>query len=584
MDKGILRRLPDYISGRKVWFVALCLCAVLSSMAALLLPLIAGRALDGIIGTGQVEFNLIWRYLRIFAAAAVAAAVFGWLMLHGTGILVAHTAQAIRRAAFAKIHSTPLAKIYSYAEGDIVSRLVADVETLSEGLRMSLTQLIPGVVTIAAAIGFMVSLHVGVAFFVIAATPLSIFFARFIAKRSIKYFGEQMDAQGDLAAHAAEMFPNRALIASLGYEAASADVFAKKTDRHFTATFRATFYSSIAMPGTRFVNALVFLGVATLGTILIIRGGGASGSLTVGGLAAFLAYAGQYTRPFNEVSATLPQMAAAIAAAKRVFEVIDWETEPVQDAEAATVIVSAQTEGHVVLRDISFSYEKTKPTLQNVSLIAEPGTHIALVGPTGSGKTTLINLLMRFFEPDSGEIEIDGVPIQAIPRGDLRRRFGMVLQDTWLPTASVRDIIAYGRPAAGLDEIIDAAKSAYAHHFITGLPQGYDTVLQDGGALSAGQRQLLGIARVFLTKPDMLLLDEATSAIDTRTEMLIQKALADLMKDRTSFIVAHRLSTTRQADCILVLDQGKIIERGKHAALLAQGGLYAKLYQHGQRD
>jgi len=544
--------------------------AVISVICTLLIPILVGRAIDHIVGPNQVDFDVVGRLLVMLAIAAGLGALFHWIMLLCTRSISAKVAQEIRRDAFAKINRAPLSKIDAHPQGDLLSRLVADAEAVNEGILQTLSVLFPGLVTVIATIAFMFTLHVGIGILVIVATPLSILLARFIGNRTSKYFRAQSKTQGQMGAFVSEMVENRAMIAALGWEKASQEDFRRLNDAYFRDNFKATFYSSLSNPGARFVNALIYVAVVLCGGILAIGGG-----LSIGALSAFLSYVSQYTRPLNEITAVLTQIQAAKAGAQRLFAVIDWASEP-PDVPGAKMPETCT--GTVDMEAVCFSYERERPLLQNIYLHAPPGAHIALVGPTGSGKTTLVSLLMRFYEVDSGTIAIDGVPIAEMERGSLRRLYGMVLQDSWLKQATVGENIAYGRPEASGKEIEAAAKSAYAHKVILGLPQGYDTVLGEGSGLSEGQKQLLCIARIFLAKPHMLILDEATSSIDTRTEMLLQKALGDLMAGRTSFIVAHRLSTVQNADCILVMDQGQVVERGTHRELLEKKGVYAKLY------
>lgn len=571
MQKNTVRRLVGYVMPYKMNLLLSILGALIHVICTLLIPVIIGKAIDYIIGVGQVDFASVRFLLILLALSAIGAAVFQRIMLVCTRNISALAAQKIRQDAFESINISPLKTIDTHSHGDIVSRLVNDADAISEGLLQALTQLFPGVVTIIATIALMLMLNVGIALLVIFATPLSIIFARFIGSRTVRFFLEQSVAQGRMGGYVNEMISNRTLVASLGYEKTSEEEFNSINDEYYEGNFKATFYSSISNPGTRFVNALVYAAVGLLGALTAIGGG-----ITVGSLSAFLSYANQYTKPFNEITSVLTQIQAAFASAKRLFEIVDWEHEH----EDASNEVDPQTcEGMVKVQNVFFSYTKDNPLIHDLNLEARPGMHFALVGPTGCGKTTLINLLMRFYDIDSGEISIDGIPIREIKRSSLRGLYGMVLQDSWLKQATVRENIAYGRPDADIREIKEAAKLAYAHNFIMRLPKGYDTVLQSGGGnLSEGQKQLISIARIMLAKPKMLILDEATSSIDTRTEMLIQRALEKLMEGRTSFIVAHRLSTIQNADCILLMQAGRVVERGTHKELLEQNGFYARLY------
>jgi len=557
----------------KYWrTLTLCaLSAVVSVAAFLLLPVITGRVIDQIIGVGAVNFEAIYKLLGYFALALVTASVFQWLMLVQARRLSARVAQDVRQDAFDRIHKAPLGTIDAHPHGDVVSRLITDAETVSDGLLTAISGLLPGAVTVLVTMILMLLLDVRIAILVILVTPLSTIPARYIARRARRHFREQNEIQGDMGAFVNEMVQNRVQIAAMAYESVSQQAFEEVNDRFFKANVRAMFYSSLANPSTRLVNGLIYVTVAVLGALSAIVG-----VLTVGSLSALLAYAHQYTRPFNEGAAHLTQIQAAMASLERLFAVIDWEEEE-SDALGASPL--RDVTGKVSLREVSFAYDKDSPVLQDISIDAPSGARIAIVGPTGSGKTTLINLLMRFYEADSGEILVDDIPLQEIQRLALRRSYGMVLQDSFIRTGTVRENIAYGKRSASLGEVIEAAKLALAHPFISALPQGYDTIITDDDMLSAGQKQLIGIARIFLTKPAMLLLDEATSSIDTRTEMLVQASLRRLMVGRTSFIVAHRLGTIREADAILVMDHGRVVEHGTHTELLAQGGLYTRLYE-----
>ncbi|NLW78528.1 MAG: ABC transporter ATP-binding protein [Ruminococcaceae bacterium] len=566
-----LARLIAQLGGHKRLLAGAILGAVTSVPLGLLGPVFIGQAIDGIIGPGQVDFAAILRGLVLLGITALASAALQWLMLVCTRKLSAQAAQRMRRQAFAAVNAAPLQRIDGHPHGDIVSRLVNDADAVAEGLLQALSQLLPGVITIVATVVLMFWLNALIAVIVIVLTPLSILFARFIARRTTRMFRAQTRAQGAMSAYVNEHVREQALLRAFGAEAHSAAEYGALSEDYFNANFKATFYASVANPGTRFINALVYAAVGIVGAVLALNG-----AITVGGVSAFLAYANQYTKPFNEVSAVLAQMQSAFASAERLFELADWQPEAPDADDAAAPAHSA---GHVQAQNVQFSYDGVTPLIRDLSFEAKPGQRVALVGPTGCGKTTVINLLMRFYEIDGGEITVDGADARKIKRNALRGLYGMVLQDTWLKQATVRENIAYARPDATLEDVMEAARAAHAHSFIKRLPNGYDTVLDSGGEnLSAGQRQLLCIARVMLEKPDMLILDEATSSIDTRTEMLIQRALEKLMQGHTSFIVAHRLSTIESADSILVMDAGRIVERGTHAQLLEQGGFYAKLY------
>lgn len=572
MDKETIKRLLQYIKPYRKRLAFTLLLALLAVPLGLLPPILVGQALDAMIGQNRVDFPAVLKILLLLAASSALAAFFHWGMQVQTRVISANTAQDIRREAYAHVNRAPISKIDAHPHGDLVSRLVNDADAIAEGLLQAITQLVPGVVTILATLAVMCVLNLPIALVVILVTPLSILFARFIAVRSSKYFREQSEAQGALSSHITETVANQFVVQAMGHETQSVQTFSELAETYFTANFKATFYSSVGNPGTRFVNAIVYAAVGVFGAIYAIAGG-----ITVGGLTAFLSYANQYTKPFNDVTAVLTQIQGALASAGRLFRVIDWEAEPADGAQAVGL---GQLQGFVQAKDVVFSYTPESPLLSAFSFEARPGMRIALVGPTGCGKTTLINLLMRFYEIDAGEISVDGIPVNQIRRDSLRGSFGMVLQETWLKEATVHENIAYAKPGATREEVVEAAKTALAHSFIRRLPNGYDTVIRAGGGnLSAGQRQLLCIARIVLAQPQMFILDEATSSIDTRTEIAISRAMENLMEGHTSFIVAHRLSTIQNADLILVMNAGRIIERGTHASLLGKNGFYAKLFK-----
>lgn len=572
MKKHVIRHILRYLKPYRGTLIAAFAAALCSVPLGLLGPVLIGRAVDAAVGPGDVDFPAIFQALGLLMTTVCASALFSWGMQVLARKVSAQAAQDMRRDAYDRLNIVPLARLDTHKHGDLVARLVVDADIVSEGLLQAIAQLLPGVVTILSTIVVMCVLNLWIALVVILITPLSILFARFVGVRTSRFFHKQSDDQGRLSGYINEMVGNQPLVQALGFEEKAAEEFADLATDYYESNFKATFYSSIINPGTRFVNAIVYAAVAVFGALYAIAGG-----ITVGGLSAFLAYANQYTKPFNEVTAVLTQMQSAMASAQRLLEIIGWEAER-SDPEDAVRLTAA--EGHVAAKQVYFSYTKDRPLIRDFTLDAKPGQRIALVGPTGCGKTTLINLLMRFYEIDSGEISVDGVPIDYIQKDSLRGRYGMVLQDTWLKQASVRENIAYAQPDASLAEVVEAAKTALAHSFIKRLPEGYDTVLDEGGSnLSAGQRQLLCIARIVLAKPDMLILDEATSSIDTRTEIAIGRAMDALMAGHTSFVVAHRLSTILNADQILVMEAGRIVEGGTHAALLEKDGFYAKLFK-----
>lgn len=549
--------------------------AILSSLVsvplALFGPIFIGRAIDVILGEGLVNFEVVKKNIGLLILTIAISSLLQWVMQVSTRKVSANVARDMRQSAFEKINSAPISRIDNSSQGDLVSRLVNDADAVSEGVLQALTQLIPGIVTIIATIVLMFSLNWVIALVVVILTPISVFFAKFVSNRTGHNFKKQSIAQGELSSIVNETVSNQNLMRAFCAEEKMQEQFEASSEAFRDANFKATFYSSVVNPGTRFVNAIVYGVVGVCGILFVING-----EITIGGVSVFLSYANQYTKPFNEVSAVLTQIQAAFAGATRLFECIDFESEP-KDLEKAHIIKEAK--GKVDIYNMDFSYDKNVKLIQDFELHAKPGMKIALVGPTGCGKTTIINLLMRFYEIDVGEICVDDENIENITRNSLRTTYGMVLQDSWLKEATVAENIAYARTNASREEVIEAAKSAYAHNFILKLPKGYDTVLKNNAEnLSEGQRQLLCIARIILSKPQMLILDEATSNIDTRTEMLIQQALTKLMQGHTSFIVAHRLSTIENADLILVMKDGKIIEKGTHTELLKENGFYNNLY------
>lgn len=547
------------------------LLAVAGVALTLYVPILTGRAVDCIVKAGAVDFVKILPILARIAAAAALAAVCQWLMNLCNNQIAFRTVRDLRSAAFEKIQRLPVEFLDSHAHGDLVSRVISDAEQFSDGLLMGFTQLFTGVVTILGTIAFMFSVNASIALVVVLITPVSLLVAAFIAKKTYSMFHLQSETRGEQTALIDEMIAGQKVVQAFGYEKTGMGRFDEINDRLCRYSLRAIFFSSVTNPSTRFINGLVYAGVGVFGALSALTGG-----LTVGQLTCFLSYANQYTKPFNEISGVVTELQNALACAGRLFELID---EPPQEPDAPEAEAPQHFDGRISLEHVAFSYSPAKPLIEELNLSVRPGQRIAIVGPTGCGKTTLINLLMRFYDVDKGAILVDGTDIRNITRHALRAGFGMVLQDTWLKTATIRENITMGRPDATQEEMIAAAKAAHAHSFIRRLPQGYDTVIAAGGEdLSQGQRQLLCIARVMLCLPPMLILDEATSSIDTRTELKIQDAFAGMMKGRTSFIVAHRLSTIREADVILVMRDGKIIEQGDHRALLEKNGFYAQLY------
>lgn len=565
--KRILRFTRPYI----VYLGLSLALAVMHVAAALYAPVLVGKGVDLILAEGNVDFQGLVPIVTRLGAVIIVAAISQWLMGLCNNRAAYNTARDMRIKAFERLHNVPLKFIDSNQHGDILSRVITDVDQVSDGLLMGFTQLFSGVITIAGTIGFMFSIDSRITAIVVVLTPLSLFVASFIAKRTYSMFRLQSETRGELTSLVEEMISNQKVVKAFGYEKEAQARFEEINARLQKHGLSATFFSSTTNPATRFVNGLVFTSAGIAGALLAI-----SGRISVGQLSAVLSYANQYTKPFNEISGVVTELQGAFASAARVFEIIDQEPET-PDAPGAVELTEA--DGSVSFRDVDFSYSPDVELIKNLDLTVRPGQRIAIVGPTGSGKTTLINLLMRFYDVDAGEITVSGHPIKEVKRDSLRSMFGMVLQDTWLKSGTIRENIAYGRPDATFEEIVEAAKAAHAHGFISRLPQGYDTpVSEEGENISQGEKQLLSIARVMLTLPPMLILDEATSSIDTRTEIRIQKAFEKMMEGRTSFIVAHRLSTIREADLILVMNKGKIVEQGTHDELLEKGGFYADLY------
>lgn len=571
-QKEIIKKVLEYI--RPQWFRVLLslLMAVISVALTLYLPVLTGRVVDHILGPGKVEFTEIIAILRTMLIAIFLTAAAQWIMNIANNRIVYTVTRSIREEAFQKIEILPLKYLDGHSTGEIVSRIIADVDQFADGLLMGFTQLFTGVATIVGTLFFMLSVNAGITVVVVVLTPISLFVANFIAKRTYSMFKLQSATRGEQTALINEMIENQKVVQAYGQEKKVQTRFDEINGRLEKYSLRAIFFSSITNPATRFVNSLVYTGVGLTGAFAAVRG-----VMTVGQLSAFLSYANQYTKPFNEISGVITELQNAIACAGRVFELIDEEPQ-IPDPEPAKPLPEDDM-GHVSLEHVAFSYTPEKKLIEDFNLDVKKGEMVAIVGPTGCGKTTLINLLMRFYDVDSGSIRIGGTDIRDMKRETLRSGFGMVLQDTWLRSGTIRDNIRMGRPTATDEEIIQAAKEAHAHSFIRRLPEGYDTMItENGGNLSQGQKQLLCIARVMLALPPMLILDEATSSIDTRTEIRIQKAFNTLMEGRTSFIVAHRLSTIRNADVILVMRDGNIVEQGTHKELLARNGFYAEIY------
>ncbi len=567
----LLKRILTFTKPYWLYLAGAVVSALLSVSMVLYAPILIGKGIDQIVAPGKVAFDQLLPILGELIAVALLGALFQWLMTLCTNMVTYKTVRDLRVCVFNKLEEIPLSKIDSRSHGDIISRIINDIDSISDGLLQGFSQLFTGIITIVITLGYMLAINFKVGLVVVVITPLSLFVASFIAKHSFSMFRRQSAIKGQLSGCIEELVGNQKVVKAFCYEERAQKEFDRINHELYDAGVKAQFYSSLTNPCTRFVNSVVYAAVALVGALSCIGGG-----FTVGALSSFLTYANQYTKPFNEISGVVTELQTALASAKRVFAVMDEPAETPDDPDAAH---PSRTEGRVEIDHVSFSYHKEHPLIQNFNLKVQPGQRIALVGPTGCGKTTMINLLMRFYDTDEGEIRVDGVPSQKIARDALRSLYGMVLQDTWMFKGSVRDNIAYGKPDATDEEVVAAAKAAFAHSFIMRLPQGYDTILsEDGGNISQGQKQLLCIARAMLTKPSILILDEATSSIDTRTEVKIQKAFAEMMKGHTSFVVAHRLSTIREADCILVMRDGKVIEQGTHAELLQKNGFYHELY------
>ena len=576
LDKAVstatIKRILTYIKKYRVGVAASLLMAAVTVALTLYVPVLIGQGVDLILEPGQVDYAGLTKILAKIGVLVLITAAAQWLMNHINNVITYRVVKDIRTRVFNHLEVLPLSYLDVHPTGDVVSRVIADIDQFSEGLLLGFTQLFTGVMTIGGTLLFMLSINPLITLVVVCITPVSFLVANFIAKKTFAMFQKQSKARGELTSLIDETLGNLKVVQAFNHQEKGQEKFEEINRRLGGYSLRATFFSSITNPATRFVNGLVYAGVGTAGAYGVIRG-----FLSVGQLSSFLNYANQYTKPFNEISGVVTELQNAIASASRVFDLMDQKAIPKDDRDAAKL---GQVSGEVTLDHVDFSYVPEVSLIENFSLKVKPGQRIALVGPTGCGKTTVINLLMRFYDVNRGSIQVDGHDIRNVTRKSLRTSYGMVLQETWLKSGTIRENIAYGRPEASLEEVIAAAKEAHAHSFIKRMPKGYDTMIsEDGGNLSQGQKQLLCIARVMLCLPPMLILDEATSSIDTRTEIRIQRAFSKMMEGRTSFIVAHRLSTIKEADVILVMKDGHIIEQGSHEALLEQGGFYAELYQ-----
>ena len=572
MKKSVVRRVLKYIKPYKGLLALAILSAIISVSLTLYIPVLTGNAIDNIIDKGNVNFENVLQIIIYIAVGVAGVAIFQWTMTYFTNVISYKTVRDLRRDVFCKFNDVPLSYVDTHSHGDLISRVINDVDAVGDGLSQMFLQLFSGIVTILGTMIFMFIIDWRIALAVIILTPLSLFVAAFIGKMTHNRFARQQQLQGDISSYVEEYVGNQRIVKAFSYEDRAFENFEKYNQELYTVGFKAQFAGALANPSTRFVNAMVYAAVGIFGAITAI-----SGTLSVGQLSCFLTYANQYTKPFNEVTGVLTQLQTAIAAAGRVFDVLDAEDEPEDKPESVKI---ENCKGNVKIENVNFSYVKDKPLITDFSLDVKSGSHIAIVGPTGCGKTTFINLLMRFYDIDSGKISIDGVDIKDMERDELRKLYGMVLQDSWLFCGTIMENLKYGNPNATDEQVIEAAKAAYAHSFIRKMPDGYDTMISEGGGnLSQGQKQLLCIARAMLSNPTMLILDEATSSIDTLTEIRVQKAFAKIMKGRTSFVVAHRLSTIKESDAILVMRDGNIIEQGTHEELLAKGGFYKKLYE-----
>ncbi len=568
-----MKKVLTYIRSYRIFLVLSLIFAIVAVASTLYFPVLTGQVIDHILAPGQVDFAIIMDLLWKMGLLILVTALAQWLMNVCNNKITYEVVQDVRREAFAKIEILPLKFIDAHSHGELVSRVIADVDQFADGLLMGFSQLFTGVITILGTLLFMISINVRITLVVVLVTPVSLFVASFIARRTFSMFMLQSTTRGEQTALINEMIENQKVVQAFSKEKDVMEKFDEINGRLERASLRATFFSSLTNPGTRFVNSLVYTGVALVGAFLAMAGNGA---LTVGQLSCFLSYANQYTKPFNEISGVVTELQNALACAERIFDLIMEEPQTPEPESAETL---ADVKGNVNLEHVYFSYSPDKKLIEDFNLDIKPGQRVAIVGPTGCGKTTIINLLMRFYDVDHGSIQVEGQDIRAVTRKSLRESYGMVLQETWLKAGSIRENLIMGKPDATDEEILAAAKASHAHSFIKRLPDGYDTVIgEEGGSLSVGQKQLLCIARVMLCLPPMLILDEATSSIDTRTEMKIQNAFAKMMEGRTSFIVAHRLSTIQEADIILVMKDGHILEQGNHEELLKQGGFYSELY------
>lgn len=571
MKKSSTKRLLSYITVHNKLLIISLLTAIINVFFTLLNPILIGDAIDFIIGKDNVDFQGILKIIGILILSIILASLSQWIMTRCTNVITYKTVAALREDVFNKINKVPLKYIDSHSHGDIMSRIINDIDQISTGLLQGFSQLFTGIITILGTLGIMIAINFKIALVVVLMTPLSILVGGFIAKSSKAMFTEQSKIRGEITGYTQEMIGNQKLVKAFSYENNSEEKFQEINSRLYTSGVKSQFFSSLTNPCTRFVNGIVYATVGIISAISAING-----NISIGKISSFLNYANQYTKPFNEISSVITELQSALASAERVFEVLDEEDEPLDKENAINL---KECNGNIEIKDVSFSYNPEVKLIENFNLSVKKGEKIAIVGPTGCGKTTLINLLMRFYNINSGEIFISGYNINDITRKSSRAMFGMVLQETWLYSGTIKENIAYGKPDATDEEIIEAAKMAHAHEFITRLPNGYDTKISgDGNNISQGQKQLLCIARIMLTKPPMLILDEATSSIDTRTEIFIQNAFNKMMEGRTSFIVAHRLSTIKEADLILVMNKGHIIEQGTHEELIEKNGFYANLY------